>query len=95
MKLNAYHLYPIRIKPNSRGVSQRQAYDEMQKVGINVNLHYIPVYRQPHYETMGFKAGYCPEAEQYYQQAISIPMFAGLSDVEQEKVIQVLKDLLV
>jgi UDP-4-amino-4,6-dideoxy-N-acetyl-beta-L-altrosamine transaminase len=92
---SAYHLYPICIEQKEGGVTQRQVYNAMQVAGVNVNLHYIPVYRQPHYEAMGFKAGHCPEAEQYYQQAISIPMFPGLSDVEQGKVIQVLKELLV
>lgn len=91
---SAYHLYPIRIKPNNRGVTQRQVYDVMQESGINVNLHYIPVYRQPYYQAKGFNVGYCPEAEQYYQQALSIPIFPALLDDEQAVVIHVLKDLL-
>jgi dTDP-4-amino-4,6-dideoxygalactose transaminase len=66
----------------------------MQVAGINVNLHYIPVYRQPYYELMGFKAGYCPEAEQYHLQALSIPMYPSLTDVEQTKVIHTLQDAL-
>ncbi|MFZ4504710.1 MAG: UDP-4-amino-4,6-dideoxy-N-acetyl-beta-L-altrosamine transaminase, partial [Methylovulum sp.] len=65
---SAYHLYPIRIKQSARGTSQRQVYEAMQGAGINVNLHYIPVYRQPYYEAMGFGQGYCPEAEQYFHE---------------------------
>jgi dTDP-4-amino-4,6-dideoxygalactose transaminase len=87
---SAYHLYPIRIKLNDCKKSHRQVYDLMQVAGINVNLHYIPVYRQPYYEAMGFKAGYCPEAEDYYQQAISIPMYPTLTDADQTKVICIL-----
>ncbi len=61
---------------------------------INVNLHYIPVYRQPYYEAMGFKVGYCPGAEQYYQEALSIPMYPTLTETERAKVIRVLHDTL-
>lgn len=92
---SSYHLYPIRIRPDVCGVSQRQLYDLLQAAGINVNLHYIPVYRQPYYEAMGFQAGYCPEAEAYFQQALSIPIFPALTAVEQGKVIQVLTEALV
>jgi UDP-4-amino-4,6-dideoxy-N-acetyl-beta-L-altrosamine transaminase len=91
---SAYHLYPIRIKANECRKTQRQIYDVMQLSGINVNLHYIPVYRQPYYEAMGFKAGYCREAEQYYQEVLSIPMYPTLTDAEQTKVIQVLHEAL-
>lgn len=91
---SAYHLYPVRIQQNARGVTQRQVYDALQAAGINVNLHYIPVYRQPYYEAMEFKSGYCPEAEQYHQQALSIPMYPTLTDAEQTKVIQVLRGAL-
>jgi UDP-4-amino-4,6-dideoxy-N-acetyl-beta-L-altrosamine transaminase len=88
---SAHHLYPVRIQQNTRGATQRQVYDALQAAGINVNLHYIPVYRQPYYEAMGFKSGYCPEAERYYQQVLSIPMYPTLTDTEQTKVIRVLQ----
>jgi len=91
---SANHLYTIRIKQNERGTTQRQVYDAMQFAGINVNLHYIPVYRQPFYEAIGFKVGYCPEAEQYYQEVLSIPMYPTLTEAEQAKVIRVLHAML-
>ena len=88
---SAYHLYPVRIQQNARGATQRQVYDALQAACINVNLHYIPVYRQPYYEAMGFRSGYCPEAEPFHQQALSIPMYPTLTDAEQTKVIRVLQ----
>jgi UDP-4-amino-4,6-dideoxy-N-acetyl-beta-L-altrosamine transaminase len=91
---SAYHLYPILIKPNQSDISQRLVYDALHVADIKVNLHYIPVYRQPYYEAMGFNAGYCPEAEQYYQQALSIPMYPTLTDAEQDKVIHILHEML-
>ena len=91
---SAYHLYPICIKQNASGTTQRHVYDAMQVAGIKVNLQYIPVYRQPYYEAMGFKVGYCPEAEQYHQQTLSIPMYPTLTDADQGKVIRVLYETL-
>jgi len=91
---STYHLYPIRISREKTNMNQRQTYDAMQKLGIRVNLHYIPVYRQPYYERLGFKQGHCPEAERYHQDAISIPMYASLTEADQTRVISVLHDVL-
>ena len=88
---SSYHLYVIRLKLNDTSRSHRQVYEAMRAAGILVNLHYIPVYRQPYYEQMGFKSGYCPESERYYSEAISIPLYPGLSDVEQEQVVTALQ----
>jgi dTDP-4-amino-4,6-dideoxygalactose transaminase len=91
---SSYHLYVIRLKLGEIKKTQRQVYDAIQSAGINVNLHYIPVHRQPYYEAMGFKAGYCPEGEQYHREALSIPMYPGLTDLEQNKVVRVIHALL-
>lgn len=91
---SSFHLYPIRIRADLSVVSQRELYDVLRADGINVNLHYIPVYRQPYYESMGFKAGYCPEAENYFRQTLSIPMFPTLAEAEQGQVIQILTEAL-
>ena len=92
---SSYHLYPIRIKSCNTQVNQRQVYDAFQSAGINVNLHYIPVYRQPFYENMGFKAGYCEEAEQYHKETISIPIYPTLTNVDQNTVIGILQAMFV
>lgn len=91
---SAYHLYPIRISREKTNISQKQTYLMLHENGIQANLHYIPVYRQPFYERLGFKKGYCIEAEKYHQDAISIPMYASLSEDDQTKVISVLHDFL-
>lgn len=85
------HLYVIRLKTEEIGNTHRQVFERIRAAGIGINLHYIPVYRQPYYEDLGFKPGYCPEAEQYYAEAISLPMYPGLTEVEQNKVIEVLQ----
>lgn len=91
---SSYHLYPIRIKLAESKLNQRGVYDILQAEGINVNLHYIPVYRQPYYEAMGFLPGYCPEAEAYHKETLSIPMYPTLKNVEQDKVINILHEVL-
>jgi len=91
---SSYHLYPIRVRQDDCGKTQRQVYDALVHAGIGANLHYIPVYRQPYYEKMGFPPGYCPEAEAYHKETISLPMYPTLSESEQEKVIAVLRESL-
>lgn len=89
---SSYHLYVIQVDQSASGTTQRQVYDVLQAAGINVNLHYIPVYRQPYYEAMGFRAGYCPASERYHKQTLSIPMYPTLTGIEQDKVIRVLTE---
>jgi len=84
---SGYHLYVIRLKLDEISKSQREVYAALHAEGILVNLHYIPVYRQPYYEQMGFKAGYCAQAEKYYSEVISIPLYSGLTDAQQDRVV--------
>ena len=91
---SSFHLYPIRLKLGEDEQTQRQVYDALHAAGILVNLHYIPVYGQPYYEAMGFKTGYCPDAEQYHKAAISIPMYPTMSEAQQDEVISCLREVL-
>lgn len=88
------HLYVIRLLSNKSTKPHRQVFDELRSCGIGVNLHYIPVHTQPYYLRMGFKSGDFPEAERYYSQAISLPMFQTLSDEQQDVVVQSLQKVL-
>jgi UDP-4-amino-4,6-dideoxy-N-acetyl-beta-L-altrosamine transaminase len=88
---SGYHLYVIRFKLGETKKTQKQFYTALHAAGIGVNVHYIPVYRQPYYEQMGFNVGYCPQAEQYYSEAISIPMYPGLTIDQQDFVVQTLR----
>lgn len=85
------HLYVIRLKRNEIRQTHREVFESLRAAGIGVNLHYIPVYRQPYYEQLGFKEGYCQEAERYYAEAISLPMYVGLTTDLQEQVCDALK----
>jgi dTDP-4-amino-4,6-dideoxygalactose transaminase len=84
---SAWHLYVIRIDRQRTSRSHREIFDALREAGIGVNLHYIPVYRQPYYRELGFGQGHCPNAEAYYAEAMSLPMYFGLSDDEQRQVV--------
>ncbi|MGB6241435.1 MAG: UDP-4-amino-4,6-dideoxy-N-acetyl-beta-L-altrosamine transaminase [Castellaniella sp.] len=86
------HLYVIRLKLGRIApITHRQVFESLRAQGIGVNLHYIPVHTQPYYQAMGFKTGDFPEAERYYAEAISLPMFQSLSELQQETVVDALK----
>ena len=91
---SSYHLYPIRLRLNEIRQTQPQIYEALRSQGILVNLHYIPVYRQPYYEKMGFTQGYCPQAERFHQEAISLPMYPSMTEAQQGRVISVVQKVL-
>jgi len=87
---SSWHLYVIRVDAAVRN----QAYQRMRDAGVGVNLHYIPVPRQPYYRALGFDPACWPDAELYYAEAITLPLHPGLSEEEQDSVIVALKDAL-
>ena len=88
---SAFHLYPIRLKLGELTLSHREVFDSLRAQSIGINLHYIPVHTQPYYESLGFKRGDFPEAERYYAEAISLPLYPAMTDVQQEQVVTALK----
>jgi UDP-4-amino-4,6-dideoxy-N-acetyl-beta-L-altrosamine transaminase len=85
------HLYVIRLELGQISRSHRQVFESLREQGIGVNLHYIPVHTQPYYQAMGFAADDFLEAMAYYREAISLPMFQGLTDKQQDQVVEALK----
>ena len=79
---SSFHLYVIQI--DSTIYDHLKFFEAMRSNGVGVNLHYIPVYRQPYFEKMGFAPFEYPESEKYYTQALSLPIFPGLTEVQQE-----------
>jgi dTDP-4-amino-4,6-dideoxygalactose transaminase len=89
---SAYHLYVIRLQLDKISKNRRQVFELLRDQGIGVNLHYIPVHTQPYYQNMGFSEGDYPEAERYYREAISLPLYPTMSQEQQDAVITVLKE---
>jgi dTDP-4-amino-4,6-dideoxygalactose transaminase len=91
---SAWHLYVIRLDEKTN-ISRLELFNKMHSANIGVNVHYIPIYNQPYYKKMGFKEGYCPNAEGFYQSCLSIPIFPKMTSVEQNYVIDKLKEFII
>ncbi len=88
---SAFHLYVIQVTEKT-GINRRELFDAMRDAGILVNVHYIPIHLQPLYRRLGFKVGDFPVAEAYYERAISLPLYSGLSNSNQDFVIRKIKE---
>ena len=86
---SSFHLYVIRVD----AAVHASAFTRLREAGIGVNLHYIPVPRQPYYRGLGFDPADWPEAERYYAEAISLPLFPDLTEDDQDRVIAAVKDV--
>jgi len=84
------HLYVIRLQHDGLARWHREVFELLRESGIGVNLHYIPVHLQPWYAQLGFKQGDYPQAERYYCEAISLPMFPTLTESQQDRVVNAL-----
>jgi dTDP-4-amino-4,6-dideoxygalactose transaminase len=81
-----WHLYPVRILDGRR----REVFDRLRAAGIGVQVNYLPVYWHPVYAELGYRRGMCPNAEAFYEQVLSLPMFPGLTDQQVEQVVETL-----
>ena len=87
---SSWHLYVIQVPQNYHS----QIFDDLKTAGIGVNLHYIPIHTHPYYRSMGFKLGQFPNAESYYSKSISIPLYFGLDEKDQDRVCATLEQSL-
>ena len=92
--ISAFHLYIARYDFEKSDVTRIQLFQDMKDSGVLLNLHYIPIYRQPYYSKMGFDPKMFPNTERYYKQAFSVPMYADLTEADQNMVISSLLDTL-
>ncbi len=87
---SAWHLYMVELKNHAR----KAVYEKLHAKGIGVNVHYIPIHLQPFYRKLGFKKGDFPKSENFYQNALTLPLFPSMTADEQDRVIQALKEVL-
>jgi dTDP-4-amino-4,6-dideoxygalactose transaminase len=90
---SAYHLYIIQLN-NSNTTRHKNAVTQLRAAGIIGHVHYIPIHLQPYYQTLGFKVGDFPNAEKYYQGAITIPLHPSLKEQEVHFVLNTLQQIL-
>jgi UDP-4-amino-4,6-dideoxy-N-acetyl-beta-L-altrosamine transaminase len=88
---SAWHLYIIRLKLNEIK-SHRIVFEALRNAGIGVNLHYIPIYSQPYFQQFGYDSKQYPQAQTYYAEAISLPIYVGLTNQLQDQVITAIKE---
>ena len=91
---SAWHLYVICLEIGQIKKSRREVFDLLRAAGIGVNVHYIPVHTHPYYQNTGFAYGNFPEAESYYERAVSLPIYSGLRTDQQDYIIDTLKRIL-
>lgn len=91
---SAFHLYVIRLKLDEIHKSHREIFEELRSKDIGVNLHYIPIHTQPYYQELGFESGDFPNAEQYYQEALSLPLYPTINEDDFNSVIEAVKEVL-
>lgn len=87
------HLYILRLKLDRLNCGRKEFYDAMQAENIGVNVHYIPVYWFPYYQSLGYRKGLCSNAEAYYESSMTLPLFYGMTDEDQDDVIRAVKKL--
>ena len=95
MARSSWHLYVVEVMPGAGVASRETVFKRLWDANIAVNVHYIPIHTQPFYRARGFQTGQFPEAEAYYAQALSIPLYPALTDAQQDHVIAQLSQALV
>ena len=90
---SGWHIYPVRLQ-GELATRRADVFRMLREAGIGVQVHYIPVHWHPYYEDLGYKKGTCPKAEAYYEAEISLPLFPGLTEQDQETVIVQVKKII-
>lgn len=91
---SGFHLYVVRLQLPAIGRTRRSVFEHLRALGIGVNVHYIPVHTQPYYRDLGFRHGQYPEAEKYYEEALTLPLYPTLSEQQQDEVVAALRKAL-
>jgi len=84
---SGWHLYIIRLKMELFKGTRKDIFEALRAENIGVNVHYIPVYLHPYYQGLGYKKGICPNAEQLYQEMITLPLFPKMTDQDVQDVV--------
>lgn len=88
------HLYILQLNFEMLRCGRREIYDALQAEGVGVNVHYIPVYTFPYYQKLGYRMGSCPNAEKLYNRIVSIPLYYGLTDEQQDQVVEAVQKVI-
>lgn len=90
---SSYHIYILKFNLSAIGKSRAEILNKLSDLNIGVNVHYIPVYYHPYYQSLGYSKGLCPIAENLYEDIITIPLYPGMSNEDVNYVIKSIKDV--
>lgn len=88
------HLYVLRLELERLSCGRKEIYDALQAENIGVNVHYIPVYYFPYYQALGYQRGLCPNAEDYYESCITLPLFYDMTDEDRRDVVRAVRKVI-
>jgi perosamine synthetase len=88
---SGWHLYVLQLKLDKLKRNRREIFESLRAENIGVHVHYIPVYWHPYYQKLGYRKGICPKAEQWYEQALTLPIFPKMTDEDVNDVIEAVK----
>ncbi len=88
------HLYILRIKPECLNIGRKGFFEAMAAENIGCNVHYIPVYRHPYYEALGYQKGLCPKAEKLYEEIMTLPLYYAMTDKDVADVIKAVEKII-
>ncbi|NGZ76107.1 UDP-4-amino-4,6-dideoxy-N-acetyl-beta-L-altrosamine transaminase [Saccharibacillus alkalitolerans] len=91
--LSSWHLYVVRFTSEFGTLNRKEIFEALRAMNVGVNVHYIPVYLQPYYRELGYNKGICPNAEAYYENAITLPLFPGMEEEDVEYVVECIKKI--
>lgn len=91
---SSWHLYIVRLRLSRLSATRRTVFQALQKENIGVNVHYIPAYLHPYYESLGFRKGLCPVAESCYEEFITLPLYAGMEAQDVMDVVAAVKKVI-
>lgn len=91
---SAFHIYVVRLEPDMTNKSRDEIFNELLDCGIGASIHYMPIHLHPFYKKMGFQKGDFSESEKYYSEAITLPIFADLTQEQSSYVVQSLQSII-
>jgi UDP-4-amino-4,6-dideoxy-N-acetyl-beta-L-altrosamine transaminase len=92
---SAWHIYVLQLELEKLTADRKQIFEALREKNLGVNVHYIPVYFHPYYQSLGYEKGICPKAERLYERIITIPLYPKMTDQQVNEVIKRIKSTII